>query len=77
MGFQQRDLTGSLCRNDRKAKPTDADYAGSVQIGGYSYWVNGWVKTSAKSGKRYLSLSLRPKQVAEEQRHQIEDSIDF
>jgi hypothetical protein len=76
MNFQQRDLTGSLFRNERKSKDTDADFTGSVRIGGYEYWVNAWGKTSAKSGKRYLSLSLRPKRVAEERRS-VEDAIDF
>jgi hypothetical protein len=76
MNFRQRDLTGSLFRNERKAKDTDADFTGSVRVGQWEFWLNGWTKVSQKTGKKYLSLSLKPKQTAEEQRP-INDSIDF
>jgi hypothetical protein len=76
VSFFQKDLTGSLFRNDKKSRPTDADFTGSIRIGGYEYWLNAWGKTSAKTGKRYLSLALRPKQTTEDTR-QIDDSIEF
>jgi hypothetical protein len=29
---------------------------------GTEYWLWGWVRASKKSGKKYLSLSIKPKQ---------------
>jgi hypothetical protein len=40
----------------------DRDYSGSLDIEGTEYWLSGWVRTSKKSGKKYLSLSIKPKQ---------------
>jgi hypothetical protein len=46
---------------DRKTKDNDRDYSGSINIEGAEYWLSGWVRTSKKSGKKYLSLSIKPK----------------
>ena len=51
---------GVLFRNDRKSSDRDADYAGSINVGGVEYWLNAWVNESAK-GTKYLSLSIKPK----------------
>jgi hypothetical protein len=55
---------GALFRNDDKDPNDnqDRDYSGSLDIEGTEYWLSGWVKTSKKSGKKYLSLSVKPKQ---------------
>lgn len=58
--FEMKDGEGSLFKNDRKSKETDADYNGSAHLNGTDYSINGWKKT-AKSGVNYLKLSLRPK----------------
>jgi hypothetical protein len=39
----------------------DRDYSGSLNVDGTDYWISGYVRTS-KSGKKYLSLSIKPKQ---------------
>jgi len=41
---------GALFRDDDKDPNDDKD------------WLSGWVRTSKKSGKKYLSLSIKPKQ---------------
>jgi hypothetical protein len=55
---------GALFRNDDKDPNDnqDRDYSGSLDIEGTEYWLSGWVRTSKKSGKKYLSLSVKPKQ---------------
>ena len=58
--YEMKDGDGSLFKNDKKAKETDADYNGSARLDGTDYSINGWKKT-AKSGVSYLKLSLRPK----------------
>jgi hypothetical protein len=54
---------GALFRNADK-DPNDEkerDYSGTLDIEGTEYWVSGWVRTSKKSGKKYLNLSIKPK----------------
>jgi hypothetical protein len=55
---------GALFRNDDKDPndDKDRDYSGSIDIEGTEYWVSGWVRTSKKSGRKFLSLSVKPKQ---------------
>lgn len=54
---------GALFRNDEKDPndDKDRDYSGSLNVDGTDYWISGYVRTS-KSGKKYLSLSVKPKQ---------------
>jgi len=54
---------GALFRNDDKDPndDKDRDYSGSIDVEGTEYWISGWVRTS-KNGKKYLSLSVKPKQ---------------
>jgi hypothetical protein len=53
---------GALFRNDDKNDNQGRDYFGPLDIEGTEYWLSGWVRTSKKSGKKYLSLSIKPKQ---------------
>jgi hypothetical protein len=55
---------GALFRNDDKDPNDDKerDYSGTLDVEGTEYWLSGWVRTSKKSGKKYLSLSVKPKQ---------------
>jgi hypothetical protein len=54
---------GALFRNDDKDPNDDKerDYSGTLDVEGSEYWLSGWVHTS-RSGKKYLSLSVKPKQ---------------
>jgi len=54
---------GALFRNDDKDQndDKDRDYSGTLDVEGTEYWISGWVRTS-KNGKKYLSLSVKPKQ---------------
>jgi hypothetical protein len=55
---------GALFRNDDKDPNDDKerDYSGTLDVEGTEYWLSGWVCTSKKSGKKYLSLSIKAKQ---------------
>jgi len=55
---------GALFKNDDKDPNDnqDRDYFGSLDVEGTEYWLSGWVRASKKSGKKYLSLSIKPKQ---------------
>jgi hypothetical protein len=55
---------GSLFKNDRKELDTHPDYNGSINIEGTDYWLNGWLKESKKDGKKFFSLSVKPKDQA-------------
>jgi hypothetical protein len=54
---------GALFRNDDKDPNDDKerDYSGTLDVEGTEYWISGWVRTSRKTGKKYLSLSVKPK----------------
>lgn len=60
MAYEQKDLTGSLFKNDRKESDTHPDYKGSALIGGVDHWLDAWINVS-KDGKKYMSLKLKPK----------------
>ena len=56
------ELRGVLFKNDEKLEDRDPNYTGSAQIGGQTYWLNAWIKESKKDGRKYMSLSFKPKQ---------------
>jgi hypothetical protein len=51
---------GALFKNDDKQEPGHSDYNGSINVDGVEYWLNAWIK-EAKSGKKFMSLSVKPK----------------
>ena len=64
MAFEQRDMSGSMFKNDDKdkegANPDWPDRKGQAMIGGVMYWVSGWLKTT-KGGQPWLSLAFKVK----------------
>jgi uncharacterized protein (DUF736 family) len=61
MAYEQRDLTGSLFKNERKEADTHSDYKGSALIGGTEFWLDAWINT-AKDGSKYMSLKFKAKE---------------
>jgi hypothetical protein len=61
VAFEQKPNTGALFRNDQKEAETHADYRGDCTIDGKQYYINSWLK-EGKGGKKYMSLSFKPKQ---------------
>lgn len=60
MAYEQRDNSGSLFKNERRASPTHADYTGSIMVDGKTYWLNAWIKEGQKG--KFMSLSVKPKE---------------
>lgn len=55
-----RDNSGTLSVNDRKAKPNHPDHRGKATINGVEYWVSGWNKTGPNGP--FVSLAFQRKQ---------------
>lgn len=57
--------SGILSRNERKEKDTHPDFSGSINVEGVEYWLSGWTKEGKAGGKmegkRFFSLSIKPK----------------
>lgn len=51
---------GALFKNDRKDTPKHPDYRGNINVEGKEFWVSAWI-TESKGGKKYMSLSVQPK----------------
>jgi hypothetical protein len=65
---------------DRKTKDTDPDYAGKLNVDGVEHWLHAWVKTSKKTGQKFLSLSVRAKATPPSggfAKRDVEDEIIF
>ena len=63
--------SGMLSRNERKQQPNHPDFTGQCEVGGISYWISAWTKEagpqSKMPGKRFFSLSFKPKDTAPQQ----------
>ena len=57
MAFEQRELSGSMFKNDKKTQPNHPDYRGDCKVEGKLYWMSGWIKET-KAGAKFLSVSL-------------------
>lgn len=60
MAYEQKDMSGSLFKNDRKEKDTHADYRGSAKLNGVDHWVDAWINET-NSGDKYMSLKFKVK----------------
>ena len=66
---------GVLFREDKKSKPEDRDFSGTLNVGGTDYWLSGCAKTS-KKGTKFLSLSIKPKTPVQA-KPDFNDEIEF
>tara|TARA_B110000902_G_scaffold175025_1_gene198683 strand:- start:303 stop:617 length:315 start_codon:yes stop_codon:yes gene_type:complete len=60
MAFEQRELSGTLFRNDYKKSPNQPDYRGTSKVGGIEYEMSAWVK-KAKNGNDFFSIAFQEK----------------
>jgi hypothetical protein len=74
---------GALFRNDDKDGENDRDYSGTLNVDGREFWLSGWIKTSKKSGAKFLSLSVKAKDGADKAKpkasraQEMDDAIPF
>lgn len=54
-------MKGVLFRNDKQGNDKRPDYRGSCVIDNIDYNISAWIKTSQKSGDRFMSLKIEPK----------------
>lgn len=68
---------GMLMKNPNKTADNHPDHSGSINVGGVEYWLSGWVKES-KAGKKFLSLSIKPKdaQKLKAKEERFDDDLD-
>lgn len=58
---------GVLFKNDDKQSETHPDYKGTINVGGQEFWLSCWLNSS-RDGKKYMSLSVKPKEARQGQR---------
>jgi hypothetical protein len=61
MAFTQKDMSGSLFKNDRKGHESQPSAKGTAMIGGVEYWVSAWTKKD-KNGNPWQSLAFTVKE---------------
>ena len=74
MAYEQRDLSGSLFKNDKREKDTHPNLTGTVMIGGVEYWASGWTK-ERQNGEKWISLSFKPKEARNQQSRSRDDEM--
>jgi hypothetical protein len=60
MAYEQKDMSGSLFKNDKREKDSHPHAKGTALIDGVEYWVSAWTKEGAKG--KFQSLSFRRKE---------------
>ena len=51
-----------LMRNENKTADNHPEYSGSINVNGTEYWLSAWIKESKNTGKKFFSMSIRPKE---------------
>jgi hypothetical protein len=76
MAFEPKNDSGSLFRNDRRESDSHPEYRGDGIVNGEPVWINAWVKESKKTGKKFFSLSFRPKQERIDRSRPLSEDLD-
>lgn len=56
-GYEHKDNSGSLFRNDRKEKENQPDYKGSCMVNGTKMEMAAWIKEKA-DGSKFMSFKF-------------------
>ena len=68
---------GAIFKNEDKQQDNHPDYKGSLNVNGVDLWVSGWLKTSEKTGKKFMRLSVKPKEETPVKQASKPKSSDF
>lgn len=60
MAYEQKDMSGTLFKNDRREKDSHPHAKGTALIDGVEYWVSAWTKEGSKG--KFQSLSFQRKE---------------
>lgn len=56
---------GVLYKNESRRDDKDAEYSGSINVGGVEYWLSAWVNVGKEGGKmegkKFFRLTVKPK----------------
>lgn len=80
MAYENKDGEGALFKNDDKKTEQHPDYRGNLKLNGQDFYVSAWIKSSKDGKKKYMSLSVKPKQQREappQDSAPFDDSIPF
>jgi hypothetical protein len=60
MAYEQKDMSGTLFKNDRREKDSHPHATGTALVDGVEYWVSAWTKGGSKG--KFQSLSFKRKE---------------
>jgi hypothetical protein len=58
MAYEQKDMTGSLFKNDKGDNPKRPDYRGSITVDGRQWELSAWIQEGQKG--KYMSIKAQP-----------------
>ena len=61
MAYEQKDMSGSLFKNNKREKDTHPNATGTCMIDGVEYWVSAWTKYD-KNENPWQSLAFKRKE---------------
>jgi uncharacterized protein (DUF736 family) len=76
MAFEPKNDAGALFRNEKRESDSHPEYRGDGIVNGEAVWINAWVKESKKTGKKFFSLSFKPKQERIDRSRPLRDDLD-
>lgn len=62
MAYEQKDMSGSIFKNQKRESENHPNMTGSAKINGIEYWVSAWTKEGEKG--KWISLAFKPKDSA-------------
>lgn len=81
MAQQYDDTNQGALHKAEKNKETDRDYSGSLNVvcpkcgQKTDFWLSSWINTAKQTGKKYLKISVKPKDGSPPPRERREDSV--
>jgi hypothetical protein len=67
MAYEQKDMSGSLFKNDKKGNDRAPDYRGKCMVNGTLLDMSAWMQTSQDGTKKYMSIKFSPPYNAQQQ----------
>jgi hypothetical protein len=64
MAYEQRDMSGTLFKNDKREKDTHPNATGTCMVAGVEYYVSAWTKDGKKGKFQSLSFKRKDAQAA-------------